>query len=457
MKKLPEEFKKRMQKLLGNEYQEFINSFSEPRHYGLRVNTLKINADTFKDMYPYALEPVPWTANGFYFSEGERPAKHPYYHAGLYYIQEPSAMAPGAVLGAKPGEKVLDLCAAPGGKSTQAAADLAGSGILVANDVSKDRVKALVKNIENFGVKNAVITNETPSRLAEVFTGFFDKVIIDAPCSGEGMFRKDPEAAKKWAFYNIETCASIQKDILCDAAKMLKPGGYLIYSTCTFAPEENEGKIEEFLKHHPSFKLVDIPKKNGLSPGRPDWVNGREELKKCARLWPHKVKGEGHFIALLQKTSGYEGVNASSRQKALPASSKGLEYFSHFINENMNTRIEGNLILYGNHLYLMPEGLPNLEGLKVVRPGWYLGMLKKKRFEPSHAMAMALRPADVKRVVNFSSSSREVLSYLKGETLFQTGEKGWTLVCVDGFPLGWAKQVSGLLKNYYPKGWRWLD
>ncbi|MHB8170775.1 MAG: RsmF rRNA methyltransferase first C-terminal domain-containing protein [Thermincolia bacterium] len=479
---LPAEFLERMQRLLGSEYQEFMDSFNLPRYYGLRVNTLKIPVADFQKVSPFDLESVPWAKDGFYYREGERPAKHPYYHAGLYYIQEPSAMAPGAFINAQPGERVLDLCAAPGGKSTQVAAGLQGQGVLVANDIHPERVKALVKNLELFGVGNAVVTNETPDRLAQRFAGYFDKILIDAPCSGEGMFRKDEEAARSWGIHSVTTCVGRQREILKEADKMLRPGGMILYSTCTFAPEEDEGMIEEFLSGHVDYQLVDIPKDHGLAPGKPEWTGGRPELAGAARLWPHKLAGEGHFMALLRKNGepleeiqretfidSETEVSLGKKGKAKAAkaikATKGkgnvnqpdLQDFYNFTEESLNIAINGDFEFYGEHLYLKPQGLPDFHGLKVTRPGWYLGMLKKNRFEPSQALALGLKRTDAKRVIDLAHDSREVIRYLKGETLDGSGDKGWTLVCVDGYPLGWAKQVEGSLKNYYPKGWRWLD
>jgi len=475
---LPAEFLGRMQKLLGTEYEEFMDSFNLPRFYGLRVNTLKVPVEDFLRMSPFALEPVPWTRDGFYYREGDRPAKHPYYHAGLYYIQEPSAMAPGAFIDARPGERVLDLCAAPGGKSTQVAAGLRGQGVLVANDIHPERVKALVKNLELFGVRNAVVTNETPDRLAQRFAGFFDKILIDAPCSGEGMFRKDEEAARSWGIHSVTTCMVRQREILKEADKMLRTGGTILYSTCTFAPEEDEGMIEEFLAGHPDYELVDLPKEHGIAPGRPEWAGGREELARTARLWPHKLAGEGHFLAMLRKKGEGTGEGAArqdeeifpitgqrgrtGRGKAGGKPLKGkdepdLQDYYSFVEDSLNITIEGDFIFYGEHLYLKPRPMPDFYGLKVTRPGWYLGMLKKNRFEPSQAMALGLKKTEARRVVDLASDSGDVVRYLKGETLDRCGDKGWTLVCVDGYPLGWAKQVEGALKNYYPKGWRWLD
>lgn len=451
--KLPQEFLDRMKTLFGeDEYEEFIESFKKPRFYGLRVNTLKVDKKQFEKISPFQLEPVPWTTDGFYYREGESPGRHPYYHAGLYYIQEPSAMLPGQIINAQPGEKILDLCAAPGGKTVQIAAGMKGQGILIANDISADRVKALVKNIELCGVRNAIVTNETPEKLAGKFAGYFDKILVDAPCSGEGMFRKDEEAARSWGRFKCEKCSQMQWDILEHVDRMLKPGGYIVYSTCTFAPEEDELMISRFLEDNKNYELIDIPKVGGVDSGRPQWGNGDENLRKTARLWPHKLNGEGHFVALIKKQGEMKNLyfgnnNARNIEKTL-------EPFYKFVNENLNIQIEGNFNIKGDNLYWLPESCPDLGGLKVAKFGWYLGEFIKDKFEPSHSMVISLKKEDLKNVTEFASNSREIISYLKGETVMQEGERGFTAIIVDGFTVGWAKQTGDMLKNMYPKGWR---
>lgn len=451
---LPVEFTNKMRSLLGAEYENFIKCFDDERYYGLRVNTLKISVEDFLRISPFKLEKIPWVQEGFYYSREDRPSKHPYYHAGLYYIQEPSAMAPADVIGVKPGNRVLDLCAAPGGKSTQLAAKLAGEGLLVSNDISNNRIKALVKNIELYGVKNSVITNESPERLSKRFEDYFDKIVVDAPCSGEGMFRKDENAAKSWGVHSVEKCCIMQKSILHEAAKMVKPGGYILYSTCTFSPEENEWSISNFLECNKNFELVEIPKHSGIEGGRREWTQGGFEVEKCARFWPHKVKGEGHFLALLRKIDGNEKKQEISGKIF---DKKLITDYNKFSDEYLKEKIEGEFELYGDYLYLSPKGIPSLNGLKVIRPGWFLGILKKGRFEPSQAFVMGLKSEQIKNIVNFSNNSSEVLRYLKGETLEIKVSKGWNAVCVDGFTLGWAKGQEDILKNDYPAGWRWIE
>lgn len=470
--KLPKEFLEKMNKLLGDEeYEKFCESFSRPRNFGLRINTLKVSVEEFLKISPFRLEPVLWTRDGFYYPLDANPAKHPYYYAGLYYIQEPSAMLPAEVLDAKPGERVLDLCAAPGGKTVQIAACMKGKGILVANDVNAERIKALVKNIELCGVKNSIVTNETPKRLARKFAHYFDKILVDAPCSGEGMFRRDEDARRNWEKYRCESIAMTQLDIMMDADMMLKPGGSLVYSTCTFSPEENEMIISEFLNRYKHYELVEIPKVHGIESGRPAWGGNIDDLSKTARVWPHKAKGEGHFVALLLKKQYSENQPDTAYLPAKQAhtgekriSEPQLNLFRSFANEYLNADIdkafdkglEGSFIIGGKNLYFLPEGLPDLEGIKVAKFGWFLGEFTHDKFEPSHAMAMALKKEEIKKAIDFSPDSKEILSYLKGETLMCDEPGGLTAICVDGYMVGWAKKQGGILKNMYPKGWRMM-
>ncbi|MDR6548946.1 NOL1/NOP2/sun family putative RNA methylase [Paenibacillus qinlingensis] len=496
--------------LLGEEeFEQFLASYDEPRVFGLRVNSGKIARAEFLERSPFHLTAIPWVPEGFYYEEGERPGKHPYYHAGLYYIQEPSAMAPVELLGVKPGERVLDLCAAPGGKSTQIAAKLQGEGVLVVNDIHSDRVKALVKNLELLGVRNAVVLNEKPERMLTAFEGYFDKILIDAPCSGEGMFRKEEEMMGQWERHSVQEFAAMQRELLAQAAVMLAPGGRIVYSTCTFSPEENEAQIAEFLDKHPAFDVVPIA---GFSAGRPDWLRepwceadgysskAKAAVAGTARLWPHKLKGEGHFLAVLGsgvgervgasegisdrasasagaadfvaaagKRSGRPALRGKSRAEAPPSTGVSLEPLEAFSGELLRSEPFAlrRLVCYGEHAYASPAGLPELHGLKVVRPGWYIGALHRGRFEPSHALAMGLRLREAKRALSLASSDERALRYLKGETL-EVAEseilrdpeetkaaKGYCLVCIDDHPVGWGKWLDGMLKNEYPPGWRW--
>ena len=442
---LPLNYTETMKALLGEEYAAYLASFAEKRFYGLRVNTLKTSAQAFAERGLFSLAPVPWCDAGFYYDGAERPAKHPYYHAGLYYLQEPSAMSPAAVLPIAEGDRVLDLCAAPGGKTTQLGARLQGTGLLIANDISAGRAKTLLKNVELAGIRNAIVTSEAPERLAERLPDFFDKILVDAPCSGEGMFRKEPDMIKSWDEEMLAFCRTEQAKILEACAPMLKAGGLLLYSTCTFSPEENEKSIGAFLERHPAFQLVPIEKKNGFAAGLAPY-------EACARLYPHRLKGEGHFLALLQK-------KATAESKAVPLENGGQtkesDAFGTFAKETLQEMPEGIYKMYGDGLYLLPEGTPNLERLRVLRTGWLLGTLKKGRFAPSQAFAMGLRRKEVKNTADFPLADERVIRYLKGETVEAEGKDGWTLVCVDGFPLGWAKRQKGRLKNKYAVSWKW--
>lgn len=467
--KLPVEFVEKMQGLMGEEFNSYLESYKKPRFYGLRVNTLKISVEEFLKIAPFHLEPVPWTKDGFYYQEGDNPGRHPYYYAGLYYIQEPSAMLPGAVIGVKPGDRVLDLCAAPGGKTVQMAAQMKGQGLLVANDINSERVKALVKNVELAGVRNVVVLNETPDKLAVNFQNFFDKIMVDAPCSGEGMFRKDEDAIRSWEKFKCEKCCGMQWDILQKVDTMLKPGGVILYSTCTFSPEEDELMIERFMDERKgSYELLEIPKVGGIEGGRTKWSNGGYDFGKAARLWPHKLNGEGHFAALLRKKDTPESSCVSGSKGYLEAGAKSqfikvnsiddVKAFNadlgEFLVKSTNLNLDGYLFQKGVNFYHLPVECPDLSGLKVAKFGWYLGETGKKGFDPSHSLAVSLDNSELKNMISFQSGSREVNSYLKGETLIVSGEKGYTGVCVDDFPLGWAKQTGDMLKNLYPKGWR---
>lgn len=456
--RLPEKFITRMEILLKDEWQELLRAWEGPAFQGLRVNTLKIGIKEFEVKAPFSLKPVPWAPEGFYISGQERPAKHPYYYAGLFYLQEPSAMAPVVCLGIEPGDKVLDLCAAPGGKSTQIAARLKGQGLLVSNDNNQERAKALVWNLERWGAPNVVVTNEEPERLSGCFRNYFNKILVDAPCSGEGMFRKDERAVKSWEEYSSKNCSVMQKDILGQAAEMLLPGGKILYSTCTFSPEENEEIIAEFLDKHPEFTVEELPQGYGWAPGRPDWLDGqnlkKDELYKARRLWPHKISGEGHFMALLKKNAAAK--NGESEDCINMADEK-IPALSSFLEENLNEPLKGPFSVQGNYVYQYPAGLPSLKGLRAPRPGWFVGMIRNNRFEPSQALAMGLKKSAATRSVSFALGDTEVEHYLKCETLMIGGEKGWTLVCLEDFPLGWGKQTGDYIKNYYPPSWRIME
>lgn len=453
----PIEFTERMKTMLGGEYEAFLASYDRPKSQALRVNTLKGSREKFMETAPFSLRPVLWEKNGFYYEEDDRPGKHPYHEAGVYYIQEASAQVPAALLEAKPGEKVLDLCAAPGGKSTQIAAAMQGEGVLICNEIHPARAKILSENIERMGISNAIVTNESPQTLADTFTEYFDRIMVDAPCSGEGMFRKNEEATQEWSTENVAICADRQDEILACAAKMLRPGGRIVYSTCTFAPEENEGSISRFLKQHEDFRMVEASKTEGMEGGRAEWTKEPVEgLEHTIRLFPHKIEGEGHFAAVLEKigevTDAYQGYCRNGEQKGL--AKKECKEYVQFEQESLKTELDGVFLKFGEQLYLVPEGTPGLKGLKVLRPGLHLGTIKKNRFEPAHALALFLRPEEAKYSLGLSGKAKEPADFIEGMTLQAEGEKGWYLLTVDGYSLGWGKLAGGIMKNHYPKGLR---
>lgn len=438
----PEDFIDRMKAMLGDEYSDFEKSFSqEIPSRGIRINTLKDGAEEKVLEKTEEYERVSWCENG-YRARGEMPGgRHPYHASGLFYFQEPSAMSAVPQLGIKPGMRVLDLCAAPGGKATQGAAYLKGEGLIVANEIIAKRAAILSENIERLGVKNAVVTNETPQKLSEKYPEFFDRIILDAPCSGEGMFRKEPQAVTEWSLAHVETCAVRQKHIADCAVKMLAPGGRLVYSTCTFAPSENEGVAEYIINTYPDMKLVKV-EAEGLSEGNGKWINSDTDMSLTARIFPHKAEGEGHFIALFEKS----GAGVSDIMTAKEIKSK--EY-DEFCKKFLANPLKGVLISFGDTLYLLPEGI-NIDKIKVVRAGLELGEVRKGRFIPSHALALALKKEDFKNTIDFDSESEEIKKFLRGETI-DADIEGWCCVLADGYPIGWAKGSGGVLKNHYPK------
>ena len=427
---LPTEFLRRMEQQLGEEYPAYLESLERPRAVALRFNPLKGTAPDLG----FVQQQVPWEQMGHYYDPAARPGLHPYHEAGVYYLQEASAMAPVALLDPKPGERVCDLCAAPGGKSTQIAGKLLGQGFLLCNEIEPKRARVLSQNIERMGIANALVTNEHPENLAKRLPGFFDKVLVDAPCSGEGMFRKEEAAVTGWSQEYVLLCARRQSAILETAAALLRSGGRLVYSTCTFAPEENEGVIAAFLAAHPEFEPEEISAPWFTKTGVGQF-----------RLWPHKLRGEGHFAAVLRK-KGEESCEGS-----LCPAQKLPEQWVKFAKELGICLPVGKAVLFGTTLYWAPVDMPELKSLKVLRPGLQLGEVKKDRFEPAHALALWLK--DCKNTLNLSAHSREVKDYLHGEVL-SAEVKGWCRVAVEGYSMGWGKGDGRQLKNHYPKGLR---
>lgn len=523
-----------MRKMLGDDgYEAYLASFERKRAAGVRVNPLVISDEDFLALHLFRTEPVPFAEHGYYYalpeegaSQEERPGKHPAHEAGMYYMQEPSAMIVAALSGARPKERILDLCAAPGGKSTQLAGMMNGQGLLVSNEINEGRARILSQNMERMGVRNAVVTNESAEKLSERFPSFFDRIIVDAPCSGEGMFRKEEQALSMWSEDNVCACAERQQEILRHAAIMLRDGGTLVYSTCTFAPLEDEISTALFLAEHPEFRLVDLPGRLGakmaewgLSTGNPDWCdlgaspeiiqkirNTRSEVCKTIRLWPQRLRGEGHFLAVMEKHSfgrsscaaaaqngdgssvvtgraaapdekrtattygkraeasygkrrkGTDGRKNSGNSNALQSALQLWKAFAaEYLKEEASGTLQGSsgtAVLYGDDLYLAPEGVL-IQGLRVLRPGLHLGTVKKDRFEPAHALAMALRPAQVRQSIDFPDNTAGAHAFLRGESVpCDPLLKGWVLITTGGVSMGWAKAAGGMLKNHYPKGLR---
>ena len=478
MMNLPIEFEKKMKAFLGNEWDDFLYSYDNNRFQALRFNTLKVQSPEERMRILKVLgissdKKVSWANEAYYFDENVRPGKHPYHEMGLYYIQEPSAMSAAALLAPKPGMRVLDLCAAPGGKSTQLATYLGDSGLLVSNEINTQRSRILSQNIERMGIKNAIVTNEDSFVLASHFPGFFNAIQVDAPCSGEGMFRKLPEAIEQWSMENVAICAARQKEILDNAAVMLKPVGTIVYSTCTFSKEENEDVIEYFLERHPDFTL--------------------EEME---RFWPHKVDGEGHFVAKLVRRGSVNELGAdydvcedscnkvedtglkadrktkknknskNRKNETKPALTKEnmkllTEFLDETISEDMAAWIKNSrLVMFGEQLYRLPDMEVDIKGLKVQRAGLHIGEFKKQRFEPSHSLALALKLNDAKNLVKLTCDNPQTIGVFNGQSVMLSDEqaaeckKGWALVCVDGYTAGWGKVNGTQVKNHYPKGLR---
>ena len=457
---LPIEFENKMKAFLGNEWDDFLYSYDNNRFQALRFNTLKVQSPEermriLKTLKISSDKKVSWANEAYYFDENVRPGKHPYHEMGLYYIQEPSAMSAAALLAPKPGMRVLDLCAAPGGKSTQLATYLGDSGLLVSNEINTQRSRILSQNIERMGIKNAIVTNEDSFVLASHFPGFFNAIQVDAPCSGEGMFRKLPEAIEQWSVENVAICAARQKEILDNAAVMLKPGGTIVYSTCTFSKEENEDVIEYFLEKHPDFTL--------------------EEME---RFWPHKVDGEGHFVAKLVRRGSVDTGFKSDRQTKKIKNNKNrknetksaltkenMKLLSEFLDETISDDMaalikNSRLVMFGEQLYRLPDMGVDIKGLKVQRAGLHIGEFKKQRFEPSHSLALALKLSEAKNVVKLTCDNPQTIGFFNGQSVMLSDEqaaeckKGWALVCVDGYPAGWGKVNGTQVKNHYPKGLR---
>ena len=422
---LPEAFLTRMKEMLGNEYEAFLESYTRPRTFGLRLNTAKISAAEFEKIVPFPVTPIPWVKNAYFYPADVRPSRCPLYQAGLYYLQEPSAMTPASCLPAEPGDVVLDLCAAPGGKATALGSALKGEGLLVANDISASRARALLRNLELFGVSNSLLVNETPARLLERFPAYFNKILLDAPCSGEGMFRKEEALAKDWTPEKSRELSKIQRELILQAADMLRPGGLLLYSTCTFAPEEDEANADWLVRAFPELTCT--------------------EQKK---IYPHRERGEGHFAARFIKE---DGERAAFRAPKLPADRAAVAAYRAFAGDFLRRPIEGTFASFGNSLCLLPGEVFPLGGLRVLRCGLQLGTMEGRRFVPAHALALGVPRQDIAALCSYPQE--DIARYLHGEELPAAELRGWCAVAYEGWPLGLGKS-SASMKNHYPKGLR---
>lgn len=461
---LPEAFSDKMRTLMGPEaFDALADSYNRPAYKGIRTNTLKGDNGRMRSLFPFETQAVPWCPTGFYIDGDVRPGKQLGYYAGLYYVQEPTAMTPAEALGAKPGDRVLDLCAAPGGKSTQLACKLGGRGVLVANEIVKNRSVVLASNMERMGITNSVILSVSPDKLTAGFAGYFNKILVDAPCSGEGMFRKDPAVLTEWRPERVIQCAVRQWEILKTVDQLLAPGGELVYSTCTFSPEENEQIVERLIATR-RYEVVPLALPGLADHGRPEWTaTGAAQVAGALRIMPSHVAGEGHFVAKMRKLRDAEKAAAPARKNksrkkrsvwTRPAKKERAD-FQRFLKETALSLPDGDLWQAGDKLFAAPEGLapPQLEGLKTLRFGLPLGVFKTGRFEPAHALAMALTPENGGRR-HEAASADEAFAYLKGEPLRAAGPKGWTAVTWQGYPLGWGKASGDVIKNHYPKGLR---
>lgn len=452
MTALPPAFVEKYQTLLGPEAQPFLAALAEAPTKAYRINPLKEHPLT---VAPEA-KPVPWSRFGYY---GQIDGHSPAHTTGQVYSQEPSAQLVAELAAPKPGSRVLDLAAAPGGKTTHLASFMQGSGLLVANEINRKRAKILSENVERFGIRNALVTNHDATTLAHHFPSYFDTIVLDAPCSGEGMFRKDPAAIQYWhPDYPAEN-AHRQKEILADALKMLKPGGDLVYSTCTFAPEEDEQVIAWALKEYPDLSVVAVDRPQGVDAGRPEWADGNPMLARTLRLFPHHLAGEGHFMAKLHRASETDVKQPVVKLARPNLTAEQKQIWQSMAQTLLQVPLTGVLYTFGDQLYLLPPETPSLKQLHVLRPGLHLGTFKKKRFEPSLALALALPASAFKQ--QYALSESEWQDYVHGDVLtlpvqYTEQAKGWLLLTIDGVGAGFGKRVDRQIKNFYPKGLRFL-
>jgi 16S rRNA C967 or C1407 C5-methylase (RsmB/RsmF family)/NOL1/NOP2/fmu family ribosome biogenesis protein len=502
-----EYFQARERALLGPRYEALYTPPAGEAARGVTVSALRCTPAEFAARADFAVEPSPFCPAGFVVRAADfRPGRHPYHAAGVFYSQEPSAASAAPLLDVRPGMRVLDLCAAPGGKSSQLASALGGRGLLVANEFVADRAEVLKQNLERMGAANAVVLNESAGRIAAALPAFFDRVLVDAPCSGEGMFRKEPEAVRQHSAALVRQCAALGAEILAAAAETLAPGGILVYSTCTFSPEEDEGQIGDFLASHPDFTLLPALGASPLSFGSPGEGN-RAGAHPCdvsllRRIWPAQG-GEGHFLARLQKAgtprvlpeagvlppeeAAWLAAQQSAQSAARPAEGRaargrGAEKFPArggrpggktaraagagqsagtaavlaawraFAAETFPALGAAPALVRGDTVLLAPP-LPPL-ALHILRAGVLAGSAENGRFVPAHHLFTAYGAACPNREALTLSDPRTLCYLQGGEIEARTAAPGWCCVTVDGFPLGGGKVSGGRVKNHYPKALR---
>ncbi len=446
----PRAFVHRLQTWLGDQAPAFFTALSK-RDYGLRLNPRRGDIASLKARIPWETRPIPWCPAGVWLQEDAAIGAHPYHTMGVFYSQDPSAMAAAVLLDPQPGEWVLDLAAAPGGKTTHIAARMRGGGVLVANEIVRRRASVLAMNIERMGVTNALISNETPARLAERWPGLFDAMLVDAPCSGEGTFSRDSQAVRDWSIATVQGNARRQLSILRQSAPLVRPGGRLLYGTCTFSPEENEGVIAEFLRETPEFELSPLPDLPGMSPGHPEWIDAPEALRQTGRFWPHTGPGHGHFYALLRR-KGVPPDNLPDRWRDNDVPGRVLNLYRQSVGGALakDPPEEGLILNAQDDLYIVPIDPQLWQGLRILRPGWWVASRRHNKVNPDHALAAALHPQDARVQVTLTLDDPRLQKYLNGGFWPDKGQAGFALVTVDGFPLGWAKRGGGRMRSRYP-------
>lgn len=451
----PAGFVERMQGWLGAEASEFLAAMAK-RDHGLRLNPLRGAVESLAARLPWATQPVPWCPEGLWSGEDIAVGSHLYHAMGVYYSQDPTAMAAGVLLDPQPGEWVLDLAAAPGGKTTHIAARMKNEGVLVANEIARRRAPALALNLERMGVTHALVANESPERLAGRWGGIFDAVLVDAPCSGEAIFSRDSQSAHEWSLSRIQSCAHNQRSILEQAARLVRQGGRMLYGTCTFAPEENESVIGSFLARHDDFVLADLPQLPGLHPGRPEWLatdapGKSEDLRRCGRFWPHTGPGHGHFYALLRRL-GEPPDDLPERWKGSDIPGRVLRLYQKSVESVLKTIPEeaGLILTKDDDLYVTPLPPEFWGRMQVMRPGWWVASLRHNKINLDHALAMALRPEETLTPIELTPDDARLAAYMRGGFWPDDGPEGFVLVTVEGFPLGWAKRDGKCARSRYP-------